>query len=180
MVRDLRCIVSSFEKKFREHQQIDSGLQNWNELKNTNIFDPNDYYSDNINMEIIPIIPVQQQPELNQFLSGKKHIVYDKIGMSYEDIWLLCCEKILFTVYSTDVSDIYEIRNLMTDLFRRMDDSAKDLNKFNTEQKLKFHSIHVVEISPISPSEELQGFLSADIILEVKCARITGPDGRFI
>lgn len=37
MVRDLRCIVSSFEKKFREHQQIDSGLQNWNELKNTTV-----------------------------------------------------------------------------------------------------------------------------------------------
>jgi hypothetical protein len=100
--------------------------------------------------------------------------------MSYEDIWLLCCEKILFTVYSTDVSDIYEIRNLMTDLFRRMDESARDINAFKSEPKIKFHSIHVVEISPISPSEELQGFLSADIILEVKYARITGPDGRFI
>ena len=85
----------------------------WNELKANKIFDANDYYSDNINMEIIPIIPIQQQPELNQFLSGKKHIVYDKIGLSYEDIWLLCCEKVLFTVYSTDVSDLYEIRNLM-------------------------------------------------------------------
>ena len=59
-------------------------------------------------------------------------------------------------------------------------DYIRDLNKFKTESKLKFHSIHVVEISPISPSEELQGFLSADIILEVKYARITGPDGRFL
>jgi len=68
----------------------------------------------------------------------------------------------------------------MTDLFRRMDESAKDINKFNSEPKIKFHSIHVVEMSPTSPSEELQGFLSADIILEVKYARITGPDGRFL
>jgi hypothetical protein len=151
----------------------------WHELKATGIFDPNDYYSDNINMEVIPIIPVQQQPELNQFLSGKKHIVYDKIGMSYEDIWMICCEKILFTVYSTDISDIYEIRNLMTDLFRRMDDSAKDVDRFQTDPKFKFHSIHIVEMSPTTPSEELQGFLSADIILEVKYSRFTGPDGRF-
>lgn len=152
----------------------------WNELKATKIFDANDYYSDNINMEIIPIIPVQQQPELNQFLSGKKHIVYDKIGLSYEDIWLLACEKVLFTVYSTDVSDLYEIRNLMTDLFRRMDESARDINKFKDEERLKFHSIHIVETSPITPSDEIQGFLSADIILEVKYSRITGSDGRFL
>jgi hypothetical protein len=152
----------------------------WNELKATKIFNPNDYYSDNINMEVIPIIPVQQQPELNQFLSGKKHIVYDKIGISYDDIWLICTEKVLFTVYSTEVSDIYEIRNLMTDLFRRMDDSAKDVNKFKDEQRLKFHSTHLLDISPITPSDELQGFLSADIILEVKYSRITGSNGRFI
>jgi hypothetical protein len=68
----------------------------------------------------------------------------------------------------------------MTDLFRRMDDSARDINKFKDEPKIKFHSIQVVETSPITPSEELQGFLSSDIILEVKYSRITGPDGRFI
>jgi hypothetical protein len=151
----------------------------WNELKGNNIFDINEYYSENVGMEIIPIIPIQQQPELNQFLSGKKHIVYDKIGSSYEDIWLICTEKILFTVYSTDIYDIYEVRNMMTDLFRRMDESARDVNKFKEEPMLKFHSIHIIESSPITPSEELQGFLSADIILEVKYSRITGPDGRF-
>lgn len=151
----------------------------WNELKANKLFDAKEYYSDNINMEVIPIIPIQQQPELNQFLSGKKHIVYDKIGLSYEDIWLLACEKVLFTVYSTDVSDLYAVRNLMTDLFRRMDESARDVNRFKDEAKIKFHSIHIVETSPITPSEELQGFLSADIILEVKYSRITGPDGRF-
>ncbi len=83
----------------------------WKELYTRNIFDENDYWSDNLNENIIPIIPVQQAPELNQCLSGKKHIVYDKIGMSYEDNWLICCEQILFTVYSTSVADINEIRN---------------------------------------------------------------------
>jgi hypothetical protein len=152
----------------------------WNELKNNEMFDIHDYYSENIGETVIPIIPVQQQPELNQFLSGKKHIVYDKIGSSYEDIWLICTEKVLYTIYSTDINDIYEIRNLMTDLFRRMDDSARDINGFKDQDLLKFHSIHIVESSPISPSDELQGFLSADVILEVKYSRITGPDGRFL
>jgi hypothetical protein len=152
----------------------------WQELVDSDIFDSNDYYSDNIGQEIIPIIPVQQQPELNQFLSGKKHIVYDKIGITYEDIWLLSCEKILFTIYATDVSEINEIRNLMLDVFRRMDDSAKDLNDSKTEDKLIFHNTLILEASPTSPSEEIKGFFSADVIIEVKYSRITGPDGRFI
>lgn len=151
----------------------------WEELKLAGIFKSKDYYSDNINSEIVPIIPVQQVPEIDQFLNGKKHIVYDKIGMSFEDIWLIACEKVLFTIYSTDITDVYEIRNLIMDLFRRMDDSAKDLNNSRQTDKIIFHSVHVVETSPIEPSMELKGFMSTDVILEVKYSRTTGPDGRF-
>jgi hypothetical protein len=61
----------------------------WNKMKVSNIFDPNTYYSDNLDETLIPIVPVQQQAEMSQFLSGKKHIVYDKIGMSYKDNWLI-------------------------------------------------------------------------------------------
>jgi hypothetical protein len=151
----------------------------WEELKLAGIFKSKDYYSDNINSEIIPIIPVQQVPEIDQFLNGKKHIVYDKIGMSFEDIWLIACEKVLFTIYSTDIMDVYEIRNLIMDLFRRMDDSAKDLNKSRQTNKIIFHSVHVVETSPIEPSMELKGLMSTDIILEVKYSRTTDSRGRF-
>ena len=153
----------------------------WAELLEAKIFDEDDYYSDNVGSAIVPIIPVQQSPEMNQFLSGKKHMVYDKIGLSYEDNWLICCEQILFTVYSTDVSEINEIRNFMTDLFRRMDDSAKDVNRFESlNNKFKFHSIFIADISPTEPSEELKGFLSTDIILEAKYSRITDQTGRFL
>ncbi len=153
----------------------------WKELYTRNIFDEDDYWSDNLNENIIPIIPVQQSAEMNQFLSGKKHIVYDKIGMSYEDNWAICCEQILFTIYSTDVSEINEIRNLMTDLFRRMDESARDTNAYSgISKKFKFFSIFVADISPTAPSEELAGFLSADVVLEVKYARHIGTTGRFL
>ena len=153
----------------------------WEKLVDIEIFDEIEYYSDNIGSTIIPIIPVQQSAEMNQFLSGKKHIVYDKIGLSYEDNWLICCEQILFTIYSTDVSEINEIRNFMTDQFRRMDDSARDVNLWeDLSDKFKFHSIFVADISPTAPSEELQGFLSADVILEIKYSRITDNVGRFL
>ena len=153
----------------------------WNELKNRNIFDEDDYWSDNLNENIVPIVPVQQTAEMSQFLSGKKHIVYDKIGMSYEDNWMICCEQILFTIYSTDFSEINEIRNFMTDQFRRMDESARDINKWSgLSDKFKFHSIFVADISPTAPSEELQGFFSAEVILEIKYSRILDGVGRFL
>ena len=153
----------------------------WNELKTRNIFDDEDYWSDNLNENIIPIVPVQQTAEMNQFLSGKKHIVYDKIGMSYEDNWMICCEQILFTIYSTDFAEINEIRNYMTDQFRRMDESARDINYWSgLSDKFKFHSIFVADISPTAPSEELQGFFSTDVILEIKYSRIVDGVGRFL
>lgn len=153
----------------------------WSRLTDLNIFDAEDYYSDNVGETIIPIIPVQQLAEMNQFLSGKKHIVYDKIGLSYEENWMVCCEQILFTIYSTDISEINEIRNFMTDEFRRMDESARDINKWaSLSNKFKFFSIFIADISPTAPSEELQGFLSTDVILEVKYARMVDGVGRFV
>jgi hypothetical protein len=152
----------------------------WNRLQATNIFDSEDYYSDNINETLVPIVPVQQQPEMNQFLSGKKHIVYDKIGMSYENNWLICCEQVLLTIYSTELLDIVEIRNFLTDEFRRMDESARDVNKWSgLSDKFKFHSIHIADISSTAPSEELHGFFASDVILEIKYSRITDGQGRF-
>jgi hypothetical protein len=152
----------------------------WKELSDRQIFDENDYWSDNLNENIIPIVPVQQVAEMNQFLSGKKHIVYDKVGMAYDDIWLICTEQILFTIYATDFSEINEIRTFMIDQFRRMDDAAKDVNKWTgLSNKFKFHSIYIADISPMSPSEELQGFFSADVILEVKYSRMTDANGRY-
>jgi len=152
----------------------------WEGLKSKNIFDEDDYWSDNLNENLIPIIPVQQTAEMNQFLSGKKHIVYDKVGMSYENNWLICCEQIMFTIYSTDIVDIVEIKNYMTDEFRRMDESARDVNYWSgLSDKYKFHSIFIADISPTAPSQELQGFYASEVVLEIKYSRITDGNGRF-
>lgn len=153
----------------------------WKNLVDLGLFNEEDYYADNLGDTFVPILPVQQSPEFNQFLSGKKHIVYDKIGVSYDEMWLVCNEQILFTIYSTSFDDINEIRNLMIDLFRRMDDTASDINKWSgLSDKFKFFSIYVSDMSPTAASEEMQGFLSADVVLEVKYSRITDQVGRFL
>ncbi len=55
----------------------------WKELYTRNIFDEEEYWSDNLNENIVPIIPVQQAAEMNQFLSGKKHIVLYHLLLQY-------------------------------------------------------------------------------------------------
>jgi hypothetical protein len=153
----------------------------WTNLQDSGIIDKDDYYSDNLGKSIVPILPVQQQPEMNQFLNNKTHIIYDKVGMSYEDNWMICNEQILFTIYDSDYAKINEIRNLMVDLFRRMDESAGDLNRYSgLSEKFKFHSIYIADISPTTPSEEIQGFLSADVVLEVKYSRMLNGTGRYL
>lgn len=153
----------------------------WDQMISEGIFDIDEYHSDSINGTIVPIIPVQQSPELNQFLSGKKHIVYDRIGSSFEINWVVSCEQMLLTIYSPQIDEINQIRNFIMDLFRRMDESAQDVNKWESlSNKIKFHSIYIVDISATAPSEEIQGFLSSDIVLELKYSRMIGPDGRYL
>ena len=152
----------------------------WDSLATIGIFDEDNYYSDNIGTTIIPIIPVQQQPELNQFLSGKKHIVYDKTGITYDDTWLICNEQVMFTLYSTDISEINEMRNFIIDLFRRSDESARDINNFiGNSSKFRFHTVYIGDISPTAPSDEVLGFLSTDVIVEIKYSRDVSVSGRF-
>ena len=69
----------------------------------------------------------------------------------------------------------------MTDQFRRMDESARDVNYWSgLSDKFKFHSVFLADISPTAPSEELQGFFSTDVILEIKYSRIVDGVGRFL
>lgn len=166
---------------YKEDAIIEVRKYLWDQLLENGMFNLDDYYSDSIGTHIVPILPVQQSPEMNQFLSGKKHIIYDKINSSYEDNWMICNEQFLFTIYSTDISEINEIRNLMFDLFRRMDESARDIRNWSgVSDMFKFHTIYIADISPTTASEEMQGFFSTDIVLECKYSRITDGNGRFL
>ena len=62
-----------------------------------------------------------------------------------------------------------------------MDESASDINRWvGVSDKFKFYSIYISDLSPTSPSEELKGFFSADVVLEMKYSRHTDTQGRYI
>ena len=171
---------------FKNDAMFDIRAKLWNDLVYTGIFKEEDYYSDNIGDVIVPIFPVQQVPELNQFLSGKKHIVYDKISTKYDPNWWMCQDQIMFTLYSTDYSEIIEMQNLIIDLFRRYDASADEVQNHGIQAHgesgdFKFFSTRIADINPISPSLDLQGFFEGQVVIEVMYARETDPySGRYM
>lgn len=146
----------------------------------TKIFNALEYYDTDTGEQYIPIIPVQQSSQFQTMFNNKKHIIYDKIGISYSDNWMICEEQILFTIYSSNYSDVTEIVNFMIDEFRRMDESARDMNRSGLIlNNFKFYSTSVIDLTPTEPSTELAGVLAADLVLDIKYSRVTDNNGRF-
>ena len=49
----------------------------WGQLKNNNILSENDYYVDELQTVLTPIVPAQQIPEFNNLLPGQTYLIYD-------------------------------------------------------------------------------------------------------
>lgn len=150
----------------------------WNELVSSSIMNPADYNITGMG-QIVPLVPVQQQKELIDRVGGKPFITYDIITETVPaGLWYISCEQILFTVFSEDYRTARAIRNLMIDLFRRQDDSARDLNEVSTSE-LAYLNITVLENRNINPEKSDSGRLSFDMIVEVKYVRELLTNGRF-
>ena len=82
----------------------------WNELKDTEILDPTDYYVDDFEAELIPIVPVQDLPQMRNYLGDKAYLVYEVLSLPVKDgNWFIKQEQILFTVYSPSFNKLVEI-----------------------------------------------------------------------
>ncbi len=100
----------------------------WKELQAVNLLNELDYYADGFMNSMIPIIPAQQVPEFNNLLPGKTYLIYDVMQKNYGVQWWIAQESMTFEITSTSTAEIQTIINFMTDLFRRYDKSAGDVN----------------------------------------------------
>ena len=154
----------------------------WDLLKDYNLLDPNDYIADGFDTPLIPIIPSQQVPEFNNLVGDKPYIVYDFSIENYEpDQWWICQESALFSIVSRDYTKIVAITNAMVDIFRRMDESARDLNTVITASNLfRFYNFTVNMASAPAPFMEEGGRQIGQIEIMYKYSRNTNSGGRFI
>lgn len=153
----------------------------WDSLKEDGILNKNDYIADGFTIPLNPIIPAQQVPEFNNLLSGKPYIVYDFEVREYDSDYWICEENLMLSIISPNYNKIVEISTYLIDLFRRMDDSAKDLNSFKeTSSPFKYHFFYINSVESPVATEEEGGTFVGFVEVSFKYSRQIGPNGRFL
>lgn len=153
----------------------------WENLKSSNILDEDQYRPDNFTKSVIPVIPSQELPEFNNLMPDLPYIVYDYEVEGYDDDWWICKENMLYTVIANEVSKVVEITELMIDLFRRVDESGKDLQNFNPKDNLiRFYTVSLMNVSGPAPVELEGGRVAATVEICYKYSRYLDNSGRFI
>ena len=153
----------------------------WNELNDSGIMLAQNYRPDGFTKGIIPIVPIQEIPEFNNLIPDKPYITYDYEVEGYDDDWWICKENMLYTVIANEVSKVVEITELMIDLFRRVDESGKDLQNFNPKDNLiRFYTVSLMNVSGPAPVELEGGRVAATVEICYKYSRYLDNSGRFI
>jgi hypothetical protein len=154
----------------------------WDQLKSYNLLNADDYIADGFDVPLIPIIPAQQVPEFNNLIGDKPYIVYDVEVNAYEpDQWWTCQENIMFSIISTDYMKIVSITNAIIDIFRRMDESAVDINNWQQHPLLfKFYNFSINFASYPAPFTEEGGRQIGQIEVVYRYSRDLSSNGRFL
>ena len=154
----------------------------WDQLVQYGLFDPNDYLADGFDSPLVPIIPSQQIPEFNNLLPGKTYIVYDYEVLPQHEQWWLTHEMLQLMVVSIRHDEINTILNFITDLFRRYDDSIKDIEARAAilSNDFMFKYTTVARVFSPAPFKNEGGLMSGHIDVIVCYVRKLNPQGRFI
>lgn len=102
----------------------------WAKIQEAMILDPANYNG------LTPIIPVQEVPEFLQAIDAQDgiksypYIVYTWNTNGYEQQWFVPSDQIIYQIHSTDNKKLRELILLITDHFKRFDESARAVNSF--------------------------------------------------
>ena len=153
----------------------------WQEIMDNNLLDQHDYLADGIKELLVPIIPAQQVPEFNNLISGKPYIVYDFDIVGYGEEFWICEENILFSIFSTSYQKVVELTNFMIDLFRRMDETAKDVNgNMLSSDIFKFFYFTINAASSPTPIKEEGGNFMGQVDITYKYSRHLDSNKRYL
>jgi len=153
----------------------------WANLQSSGVYNPSDYYAEGFTEPLVPIIPAQELPEFNNLLPGKPFIVYDWEVKPITQDWWMQEELMLLTITSIDIDEVNRVINLMLDLFRRFDESAKDINSFNLNSTFHFHYTSIEAILSPEPFKNEGGHIQGQVHILYKYSRNTdqSSNGRF-
>lgn len=126
----------------------------------------------------IPVIPIQQAPEINNEIGDKPYIVYDmEIGPVDTKFWELS-EYITFYIYGVDYAKVLALQSLIVDLFRRYELSAQDINVYcHSTNNFMYTSVEDAD-PPTAPLNEA-GRIEASVQIGYKYHKAIDSRGRF-
>lgn len=152
----------------------------WSKIAEAKILDIQNYYADGFDAPLIPIIPSQQVPEFNNLLPGQTYLIYEFEVKTVPVQWWMTEEMMTISVMSQNFEDVNEITNLLHDLFRRYDESAKDINDFlGGTSNFIFHHTLIDSIVSAEPYSSEGNYQIGSISFSYSYSRKTGANGRF-
>ena len=154
----------------------------WDQLQASGILNVQDYYADGFNTALVPLIPSQQLPEFNNLLPTATYIVYDYEILPTSEMWWMTHESLDLMVVSLYHDKINTILNFLFDLFRRYDESAKDLFKSSTlfSNNFEFKYTAVESVKAPTPFKNEGDRMVGHINIQYGYCRKLDSNGRFI
>lgn len=137
-----------------------------------------------------PVVPLQQIPEAFDNSSWREagmpadapFIVYDIIVPGgYDTAYWNLRDEVVLWIYDYDLDKAFEIKELLVDIFRRLDDSARDINEFleGTDSPFRFQYFDVYSGLPSDEAKQVLGRMGINIVVTYQYTRQTLPNGRF-
>lgn len=116
---------------------------------------------------LVPIIPTQQIPEFTDISGGAPFIVYNFRENPKGDYWLTR-ETCSYVVYDPDEDRLRAIKNYISDLFKRWDWAAQNVNSYmsaNSVTGFDFKEIHVFTATGPNTATDEGGRQTASIVV---------------
>lgn len=107
-----------------------------------------------------PIFPIQPTPEANEINPEFPFLTYSVRTITDPEMWWTSIDEVTYIISSNDFEDIIEVAKEMIDIFKRLDESASDLQKYlwlNGKYDFNFNYIRMVSSMFPDPAPEEGG-----------------------
>ncbi len=113
-------------------------------------------------------------------IKDNDYIIYDRVslGNTGDDDWIMK-ESAAFTIYSKSITTIFSVQTFLTDIFRRHDATAREINGFTAGSPNIFLHVHLDVADQTAWATHEGGTSSKSIYIEYSYTRAIDGRGRF-
>jgi hypothetical protein len=156
----------------------------WSRITSAGVLATSSYTLPDLGITIVPIVPVQEVPELSNHLDSNPYIVYDvmttKNSVSSEDAWWHERDEVTYAIYAPSTAKLNEIVNCIKDSFRQMDQSAARIQlTAGISNKFWFHTTDIEWTENSKGGKDESGRLVAEVQVCYNYSRKSDSTGQY-